>query len=148
LSVTRIYLLAASLRLSLDETLEVQASDVRAALRDRDTASIASQDPAEPGIFTVVFDPDGRIMRLSAGGAPGLREPPRATSSENAATQTVSLDGTTYSLLALPAGAGGTTVTGSSLAGVERSLDSLARREVTVALFGSMLSLAGGWSIA
>jgi len=142
------YQFAASLRLSLDETLEVQASDVRAALRDRDTASIARQDPAEPGIFTVVFDPDGRIMRLSAGVPPGLREPPRATSSENAATQTVSLDGTTYSLLALPAGAGRTIVTGSSLAAVDRSLDSLARLEVTVALFGSLLSLAGGWWLA
>src|SRR5690349_11046523 len=139
---------AASLRSSLDETLEVQASDVRAALRDRDTASIARQDPAEPGIFTAVFDPDGRIMRLSAGVPAGLREPPPATSSENPMTRTVSQGGRTYSLLTLPAGGGRTIVTGSSLATVDRSLASLARLEVVVGVFGSLLSLAGGWWLA
>ena len=139
---------AASLRTSLDETLEVQASDVRAAVRAGDEASIARQDPAEPGIFTAVFDAAGRIARASAGVPIGLRPPPRTTTSERPMTQTVALRGQTYSLVALAAGTGRTIVTGSSLATVDRSLDSLARLEIIVGLFGSLLSLAGGWWLA
>jgi two-component system, OmpR family, sensor kinase len=139
---------AAALRSSLDETLEVQASDVRAALRAGDEASIARQDPAEPGIFTAVFDMTGRIARQSSGVPVGLRPPARTSAPESLTTQTVSLRGQTYSLVALTAPAGRTIVTGSSLAAVDRSLGSLARLEVVVALFGSLLSLAGGWWLA
>jgi len=139
---------AASLRISLDETLAVQASDVRAALRVGDPASITREDPAEPGIFTAVFDASGRLVRESTGVPIGLREPPRISPPESPETQTVLLRGQTYSLLALEAGAGRTIVTGSSLAAVDRSLASLARLEVIVGLFGSLLSLAGGWWLA
>jgi signal transduction histidine kinase len=135
--------LAASLHSSLDETLQVQASDVRAALRAGDTRTIGREDPAAPGIFTVVFDAAGRIVGQSAAVPPGVGRLPRGST-----TATVDLNGQTYSLLTVAASAGRTVVTGSSLAPVDRTLASLARLEVVVAAFGSVLSLAGGWWLA
>jgi len=133
----------ASLRSSLDETLEVQASDVRAALRAGDTTPIGRQDPAEPGIFTVVFDPAGRIVSESAGVPAGLRRP-----THGASTAAIDLHGQEYSLLEMAGETGRTIVTGSSLAPVDQALASLARLELVVAAFGSVLSLAGGWWLA
>ena len=135
--------LGASLHSSLDQTLEVQASDVRAALRDGDTTSIERQDPAEPGIFTLIYDPAGRIVRESTGVPTGIRRVPR-----DSLTATIDLGGQSYSLVTMFGGVGRTIVTGSSLASVDQTLASLARLEVVVAAFGSVLSLAGGWWLA
>ena len=128
-----------SLRTSLDQTLQVQAADVRAALRAGDAASIVRLDPAQPGIFTAVFDARGRIMHASPGVPVGLEEPSREPS-----TQTVEVNGQAYSLVTLGGSAGRAIVTGSSLAPVNRALESLARLELVVAGFGIVLSLAGG----
>jgi two-component system OmpR family sensor kinase len=134
---------AASLRISLDETLEVQAADVRAALRVGDTASIARQDPAEPGTFSIVSEASGRIVQRSAGVPPGLTIPARG-----ATTETVDIGGQAYRLLSLEAAAGRTIVIGTSLAPLDRSLTSLARLETVVGVFGSLLSVVGGWWLA
>jgi signal transduction histidine kinase len=128
-----------SLRASLDQTLQVQAADVRAALRAGDEASIVRLDPAQPGIFTAVFDARGRIMRASPGVPVGLEEPSREPT-----TQTVEVNGQAYTLVALGGSAGRTILTGSSLAPVDSALESLARLELVVTAFGIVLSLAGG----
>jgi signal transduction histidine kinase len=128
-----------SLRASLDQTLQVQAADVRAALRAGDAASIARLDPAQPGIFTAVFDARGRVVRASPGVPVGLEEPSREPT-----TQTVEVSGQVFSIVTLGGSAGRTILTGSSLAPVDRALESLARLELVVAGFGIVFSLAGG----
>src|SRR6476661_8795726 len=134
---------AAVLRGSVNEALRVQAADVRAGM-DRDLkVAVTRLDPAQPGIFTAVVGPRGAVDLQSTGVPAGFRRPPPGTP----ATEE-QLDGGSYALLAVAAPNSQTIVVGSSLAAVDRNLDSLAELLVGLGLAGFAASLVGGWLLS
>jgi len=132
---------AGALRRSLDEVLQAQASA---------TSELVETHPAEPpdvgslqrGLFVVVFDPSGAISYASPG-APALAGPPVAGHSTLRAG-TAGQD----EIYTVAAGGGDTIVAGSSVADIDRNLDSLVRTMLLVGAAGTVVLILGGWWLA
>ncbi len=131
----------ADLRSSLDEALAVQVADARAALDAGDRDPLR-EDPARPGIFTIVFDRTGRLM-ASRSAPTGIDHVPEGIS-------TTRLPGATSddTLLAVAGPDGRTIVAGTSLAAVDDERVRLAGLLVLVGAIASAASLLGGWLLA
>jgi len=134
---------AAILHASVDEALEVQAADVRSGL-DRDLhVSVTRLDPGQPGLFTAVFGPGAVLQQHGQGFPNGITLP-----ASGATTERPSPAGPAYAVLAEAGPGGHTILVGSSLAGVDRSLDRLAFVLIGCGLVGCVASLAGGWLLS
>src|SRR5689334_3562146 len=134
---------AALFRASVDEALHVQAADVRAVMARTGMLDIRQLDPAQPGIFTAVFGPDGDL-RTKSRAFPALDQAPPV----GRITQEPTPSGAPVALYAEPAPGDQVVVVGTSLAGVDRNLVSLAATLVAVGIAGILASLAGGWLLA
>jgi len=133
---------AAILRGSLDKALQVQAADVRSGL-DRDVrVSVTRLDPGQPGIFTAVLGPTGDLRQHSPGAPVGLH-PPAGVSTVHPATGLPPI-----AVFAEAAPDGQTIVVGSSLAAIDRNLDSLALLLLGIGIAGFAASLGGGWLLS
>jgi signal transduction histidine kinase len=131
---------ASDLRSSLEEALSVQVADATAAVNG---GSKLREDPARPGIFTLVIDASGSVVARSQ------------TAPETIGT--VPLGGSTWRppggaadmlLFAGAARDGSTVVAGSSLAGLQNEVGRLAVLLLVVGGCAAGASLAGGWLLA
>ncbi len=131
---------ADALRRSLDEVLQAQASATREVV-EADPAAPPDVESLERGLFLVVFDPTGAVTYASPG-APTFARPVTGFSTLRAGT--VAGD----ELYAVAASGGQTVVAGSSVADIDRSLDSLVRTMVLVGTAGAFVLILGGWWLA
>jgi len=134
---------AALFRGSVDEALHVQAADVRAVMDQTGMFDVRQLDPAQPGIFTAIFGPRGELRTRSRGFPQLARTPPVGV-----VTDQPTASGVPLALFAASAPGGEIVVVGTSLAGVNRDLVSLATLLVVVGVGGVLASLAGGWLLA
>jgi len=135
---------AALFRGSVDEALHVQAADVRAVMDRTGMFDVRQLDPAQPGIFTAVFGPRGELRTRSRGFPAQLaRTPPVGI-----VTELPTASGIPLAVFAASAPGGEIVVVGTSLAGVDRNLVSLATSLVVAGVAGVLASLAGGWLLA
>jgi signal transduction histidine kinase len=133
--------LGRDLRSSLDEALQVQASDVSADLDSDSNVSLAVRDPGRPGIFTMIFGASGGLLRETTN-APPLSAAPPAGASE------ASVAGHTYALFVVAAADGSVIVAGQSVSEIDRAIDGLARSLVFVSGGAMLAALVGGWWLA
>jgi two-component system OmpR family sensor kinase len=129
------------LRASLEDALQVQATDVRAGFDVDHNVSLLTRDPARPGVFTVVLSSAGAALR-STSNAPVL--PPGLADGRSELT----IDGRTYAVYAVTASDGSQIVAGSSLAEVDRTIDTLTNTMLLVAGVAVLVALATGWWLA
>jgi signal transduction histidine kinase len=132
----------ASLRASTEEALRIHAIDVAGALRQSPTA-IHTLEPPFPGIFTALADPATGSIDAGAGTPKGLTDLPPGGSSRR-----LTEDGPTYAFYTMSLPDGRTLITGSSLAGVERSAARLPELLVVIGILCALGSLVGGWWLA
>jgi two-component system OmpR family sensor kinase len=130
--------LGRDLRGSLDAALQVQATDVRAGYETDTHVSLAVRDPGRPGIFTIIYDRAGAVVRTSQD-APVLAAVPPVGVSEALA------DGRRYALYGEAGPDGVRVVAGSSLGEVDRALDGLATLLLGVGLAAGIVVLAALW---
>jgi two-component system, OmpR family, sensor kinase len=133
--------LGRDLRSSLEDALQVQASDV-AGDYDSDTAvSLAVRDSGRIGIFTVIYAADGSVERSSTD-APSLASTPAVGVSEAV------VNGHRYALYGVAGRNGAQIVAGSSLGEVDRAADVLGTLQLVVGVVAGLAALAGAWWIA
>ena len=132
----------ASLRASTEEALRIHAIDVADALRQSATA-IHTLEPPFPGIFTALADPATGSIDAGAGTPKGLTDLPPGGSSRR-----LTDDGPTYAFYTMSLPDGRTLITGSSLAGVDRSAARLPELLVVIGILCAFGSLVGGWWLA
>ncbi len=131
---------AASLRHSLDEVLQAQADATREIVESSPGGS-PDIGSLERGLFIVVFGPSGAITYASPG-APTLARPEVGTSTLGVGSAIRD------ELYAVSGNRGQTVVAGSSVADIDRNLDSLFRTMVLVGTAGAVILILGGWWLA
>ena len=130
---------AGALRTSLDDVLRAQAG----AVREMVEAAPADQPDVgtlERGLFVMVIDASGAV-RFATPGAPTLPVP-------KAGFAVVRTGSGQDALYAETVSGGGMIVAGSSLAGIDRNLDSLVRTMLVVGAIGAVVLILGGWWLA
>jgi signal transduction histidine kinase len=131
---------AGALRRSLDEVLQARASATR-ELVEATPAEAPDIGSLERGLFLVVFGRTGSVTYASPG-APTFARPALGFSTLRAGTTSGD------EVYAVAATAGRTVVAGSSVADIDRNLDSLVRTLVLVGTGGALVMLLGGWWLA
>ncbi len=131
------------LRGALNEALAVQAADAAATVASGDGAGALSEDPARPGIFTVVFDRHGKLAGASRSAPPGLPEPTLGSSIWQAAGAP---SGTALDTVSARDGA--VVVVGQSLAALDADAARLAGILAATTAASVLVSIAGGWLLA
>jgi signal transduction histidine kinase len=131
-----------SLRGSLEEALRIHAQDVADDLEQGMTPGLALE-PAVPGIFVALADPATGAVDQGPGVPAGLPIPSPGTSSLRLVP-----DGPLYVLFGRSLSDGRLLVTGSSLAGVERSAAQLPELLIVIGTLCAVGSLLGGWWLA
>jgi signal transduction histidine kinase len=131
---------AGALRRSLDEVLQARASAAQ-ELVEVDPSAPPDVGTLERGVFLVVFAPDGSVSSSSPR-APTFVRPPLGLSSVQAGPASGD------ELYAMAASGGQTVVAGSSVADIDRNLDSLARTLMVVGAAGAVALVIGGWWLA
>jgi Signal transduction histidine kinase len=131
---------ASALRQSLDEVLKAQAD---AATELVEAVPPGSPDVAslERGLFVVVFDPRG-VVTSATPGAPTFARPTLGFSTLGVGAITRD------ELYTVVANNGKTVVAGSSVADIDRNLDSLVRTMLLVGIAGVVVLIVGGWWLA
>jgi len=131
---------AGALRRSVEAVLQVQANAAR-ELIEADPSSLPDVGSLERGLFLVVLGSDGKATYASPG-APQIGRPALGFSTlrtGNAAGDEV---------FSVDAGNGQVVVAGTSVADIDRNLDSLARTLVIVGGAGDVILVIGGWWLA
>jgi len=131
---------AASLGHGLAEVLIAEATATREIV-EAHPGTAPDVGLLERGLFLVVFDSSGKVT-YSSPGAPTFARPVPGSSSIGAGT--VNRD----ELYAVAAEGGVTVVAGSSLADIDRNLDSLLRTMAVVGAAGAIILILGGWWLA
>lgn len=131
---------AGALRRSLDEVLQARASATR-ELVEAEPAGPPDIGSLERGLFLVVFDRTGAVTFASPG-APSLTRPSPGFSTLRVGT--VAGD----EVYAVAASGGQMVVAGSSIADIDRNLDSLVRTLAVVGAAGAVVLVLGGWWLA
>jgi len=133
---------SSDLRSSVEEALAVQVADVSAAIDTGSPEPALSEDPARPGIFTLVLDQSGNLIARSRSAPASLGPVPLGDSTwRSGGTADVAL-------YAATTGNGRTVIAGSSLAGIQEELRRLAGLLVLVGGVAAAASVAGGWWLA
>lgn len=136
--------LGTALRSSLDQTLETRAAAAIAGLENNGQSGLQEGDTAgPPGVFVWVFDGQGRLIDATAGAPAGLTVPAAGVTRAD-----VVLGASTYAIHVLAGDGGVVAVAGTSAAGIEATLDRLARSLLLIGGAAAVASLAGGWWIA
>ncbi len=130
------------LRSSLQEALAVQVADVSAAIKGGGWEPALREDPARPGIFTLVLDRSNHIIERSHNAPTTIGQVPFEGSTW------VSGGTANVALYAAPTTNGRTVIAGSSLAGIDDQLRGLAGLLFLVGGIAAAASLAGGWWLA
>ncbi len=131
---------AGALRRSLDEVLQARALAAQ---------ELVAADPQEPpdvgtlerGLFLIVYGPDGTPSSASPG-APTLARPAAGFTRIQAGPASGD------EVFEVAASDGRTVLAGSSVADIDRNLDSLARTLVLVGVGGAVVLVLGGWWLA
>ncbi len=131
---------AGALRRSLEEVLQARASAAQELL-ESDPSSPPDVGSLERGLFLVVFGPDGGVSSSSPR-APTLARPGPGFSTVRAGPASGD------EVYAVAATGGRTVVAGSSVADIDRNLDSLARTLILVGAAGAVVLVVGGWWLA
>lgn len=131
------------MRATLEEALAVQASDVAGALQSGDSINTLHEDPARPGIYTVVLDASGTVVMASPSAPSGL-----ALVAPGASTWRPPGSRTDNLLQAVTTPNGLTIVAGSSLAPIDREMTHLAGLLAAIGAAAAAASLGGGWWLA
>jgi signal transduction histidine kinase len=135
--------LGSALRSSLDQTLETRASAVATSLENSGQSGLQDGDATGAArVFVELFDAAGKMID-STPGAPTLSAPASAVVSAD-----VRFGSSTYALHVVPGQGGVSVVAGSSLRGIQDTLDQLARSLAAVGLVAAVASLFGGWLLA
>lgn len=129
------------LRASLEDALQVQATDVRAGFNVDTNVSLVARDPARPGVFTEVLSPAGAILRSTSNA-------PRLPSGLADGRSELAIDGRSYAVYAVTANNGSQIVAGASLAEVDRAIDALTNTMLLAAGAAVLAALATGWWLA
>jgi hypothetical protein len=136
--------LGSALRSSLDQTLETRAAAVATGLENGGQSGLQDGDPTGAGgIFVALFDAQGHLIDGSPTAPTGLVAP-----SAGFVRGDLVLGGSTYALHAMPAQGGVSVVAGSSLRGLQATLDQLGRSLAAVGAIAALVSLLGGWLLA
>lgn len=136
--------LGTALRSSLDQTLETRAAGAIAGLENNGQAGLQEGDTAgPPGVFVWVFDGHGRLIDATAGAPVGLAMPAAGVTRAD-----VILGAATYAIHVATGDGEVVAVAGTSVAGIEATLDRLARSLILIGGAAAIASLAGGWLIA
>ena len=131
---------AGSLRRSLDEVLQAQADATREIVESHPTET-PDVGSLERGLFLVVFGPNGTVS-YSSPNAPALTRPILGSS-------TLRVGSVVRDALYAVDGTGGRlVVAGSTVADIDRNLDSLLRTLLLVGAAGVVILLLGGWWLA
>lgn len=129
----------ADLRGALQEALAVQVADAMAGLAPGDKSNALREDPARPGIFTVVLDRTGRVVLASVSAPAGLGPVPPGNSTRLVPGATSSV-----ALYAEVASDGRTIVAGSSLAPIDADAMRLAGLLALAGITAVVMSIVGG----
>jgi signal transduction histidine kinase len=132
---------SSDLRSSVEEALAVQVADVSAAIDTGSPEPALSEDPARPGIFTLVLDRYNNIVERSRN-APSIGPVPLGGSTSRSG------GAADIAVWAAKTSNGRTVIAGSSLAGIDEELRRLAGLLVLVGGVAAAASLAGGWWLA
>jgi signal transduction histidine kinase len=136
--------LGSALRSSLDQTLETRAAAVVTGLENNGQAGLQEGDAqGAAGIFVAIFDAQGRMTDSTPGVPQGLTTPAPGVGKANE-----TLGSSTYALHAITIEGGTRVVAGSSLSGIQSTLDQLAASLLAVGVIASGASLVGGWLLA
>ncbi len=130
-------------RSAVDEALAVQAADAAASYGSSDGAGTLSEDPARPGIFTVVFNGQGKLVGASRSAPAGLPEPDLGTSTwkpsgSPAGTALYAVTGRDSAII----------VAGQSLAATDAAAAHLAGVLAATTGAAVLISIVGGWLLA
>jgi two-component system OmpR family sensor kinase len=129
-----------ALRRSLDEVLRAQATATQELVEAVPPGS-PDVGALERGVFLVVFDTSGRVSYASPG-APTFDRPIAGYSTLGVGTAARD------ELYAIAASNGKMVVAGSSVAGIDRSLESLVSSLAVVGIAGAIVLILGGWWLA
>jgi two-component system OmpR family sensor kinase len=136
--------LATALRTSLDQTLETRATAAMTSLENSGQSGLQEGDlGGPPGVFLAIFDAQGRTIDATAGVPPGL-----APAAAGVARFDLTTRGSTYVLHQATADTGIRVVAGSSLGGIQDTLDRLSRSLAVVGGMAVIASFVGGWWLA
>jgi two-component system, OmpR family, sensor kinase len=136
--------LGSALRSSLGQTLETRAAAVATSLENNGQSGLQEGDAAGPaGVFVAIFDAEGRLVDSTPGAPPGLTPPAAGVVSAD-----IVLGTTTYAVHSTTSQAGIRLVAGSTLSGIQGTLDQLAGSLILVGGIASIASLVGGWLLA
>jgi hypothetical protein len=136
--------LGTALRTSLDQTLEAHATAAMTSLENNGQSGLQEGDiGGPPGVFLAIFDAQGKRIDATAGVPPSL-----APASPGVTRYELSTAASTYALHMVTADTGTRVVAGSSVAGIQDTLDRLARSLVVVGGMAAVASLLGGWWLA
>jgi len=138
---------ASDLHAGLEEALAIQVADTRAALmsdaRALSAADSLREDPARPGIFTVIQDQAGHVLAASRSAPTGL--PPIAPGDTTWRAAGATSDTALY---AERLAHGTMIIGGSSLVRIDAEQGQLAGLLLAVGATAAAVSLAGGWFLA
>jgi len=136
--------LATALRTSLDQTLEARATAAMTSLENSGQSGLQEGDlSGPPGVFLAIFDAQGRTIDATAGVPLGL-----VPAAAGVARFELTTPGSTYVLHMATADTGIRVVAGSSLRGIQDTLDRLSRSLVIVGGIAVIASFVGGWWLA
>jgi two-component system OmpR family sensor kinase len=133
----------AELRSAVDEALAVQAADASANFSAGDGAGALAEDPARPGIFTLVFGRQGTVLGASRSAPQGLTLPHLGVSTWQPPGQP-----SATALYAMASRDGAVVVAGKSLAPIDDEMSRLADVLAATTAIAMVVSIAGGWLLA
>lgn len=128
----------AALQDALAATLATRASGVLTSLENAGQAGVQETDRSAPGVFVVLFAPDGTIADATSDAPAGVRP----------VDGSITLAGRPYLLRTQTAADGTIVVTGASLVPIQASQDALARLLVGFGAAVGAASLVGGLFLA
>jgi two-component system, OmpR family, sensor kinase len=135
--------LAGALRTSLDQTLQTRAAAAVTTAENGGQLGLQEGDAtAGLPVFVALVDGTNRIVDATAGVPDGFVPAGPAGAAQ------VGLGGITYATFTVPHENGVRAVAGSSLAGIDATLDRFTQSMIVVGLIASVVSLACGWLLA
>jgi signal transduction histidine kinase len=132
-----------ALRSSLDQSLQARAAAVMTSFENNGSGLQEGNSTTPPGVFVAIFDAKGGTIDATAGVPAGL-----ALSALQAGGADLGLGPSTYAIHTIIGDSGTRVVAGSSLSGIQGTLERLAGTLLVVGGIAAVLSLAGGWWLA
>jgi two-component system OmpR family sensor kinase len=127
-----------SLRASLETALGTRAAGVITYIENNGQAGLQESDRAAPGVFAVLFAPDGKLIDASSDAPPGVRP----------AAGVQAIGGRQYLVRTETASDGTIVVTGSDLQTVADAQATLERALLGAGLTVGVVSLLGSWFLS